>query len=157
LAFTISTSGDAGLLDAFSLQDVPETDGRTSLNSRQYPVIAAILSQVSKQINGGGVIPTSSIDQTVNNIAKALVNLTTTTPMISKGDLVARLAGDASVTGLGNKEARESVMRALSGAGQTRTWNLTIDVIAQSGGYPPTATTAADLATKFIVEGEKRF
>ena len=31
-----------------------------------------------------------------------------------------------------------------------------IDVIAQSGRYPPTATTAADLP-KFIVEGEQRY
>ncbi len=31
-----------------------------------------------------------------------------------------------------------------------------IDVIAQSGRYPATATTAADLP-KFIVEGEQRY
>jgi len=31
-----------------------------------------------------------------------------------------------------------------------------IDVMAQSGHYPPTATTAADLPN-FIVEGEQRY
>ncbi|MCA1658742.1 MAG: hypothetical protein LC627_05540, partial [Verrucomicrobiaceae bacterium] len=36
---------------------------------------------------------------------------------------------------------------------QARTWNLMIDVIAQSGRYPPTATTLRD----FVVEGEKRY
>ena len=44
-------------------------------------------------------------------------------------------------------------MRALIDAGQTRTWNLMIDVIAQSGRYPQTAATLAD----FVVEGEKRY
>jgi hypothetical protein len=111
------------------------------------------MSQVSKAIAGTGIIPTSSTDTTVSNIANVLVKLTTTTPMISKGDLVARLAGDASVTGLGNKEAREAVMRALSDAGQTRTWNLMIDVIAQSGRYPASATNLS----QFVVEGEQRY
>ena len=73
--------------------------------------------------------------------------------MISKADLVARIAADASFTGLLNKEARECVMRALTDAGQTRTWNLMIDVIAQSGRYPPTASNLS----QFVVEGEKRY
>ena len=139
LAFTIANSGDAGLLDVFSLQEVSSAAGRISLNTRQYPVLAAVLSQVSKQLTGGGVIPTGSADQTVNNIARALVNITSTNPLISKGELVTKLTGDASVASLGNKEAREAVMRALSDAGQTRTWNLMIDLVAQSGRYPPSA------------------
>jgi hypothetical protein len=73
--------------------------------------------------------------------------------LISKGELVTRLAADASVTALGNKEPRECVVRAFSDACQTRTWNLMIDVIAQSGRYPPTATSLA----QFVVEGEKRY
>jgi hypothetical protein len=44
-------------------------------------------------------------------------------------------------------------VRALSDTTQTRTWVLMIDVIAQSGRYPPAAT---DLS-QFIVEGEKRY
>ncbi len=44
-------------------------------------------------------------------------------------------------------------MRALTDAGQTRTWNLMIDVIAQSGKYPPTANNLS----QFVVEGEKRY
>ena len=44
-------------------------------------------------------------------------------------------------------------MRAFSDACQTRTWNLLIDVVAQSGHYPPNASTLAG----FMVEGEKRY
>ena len=57
------------------------------------------------------------------------------------------------------KTQRESIARALGEADQTRTWNLLIDVIAQSGRYPPNVTAnpqAADLP-KFIVEGEQRY
>ena len=52
-------------------------------------------------------------------------------------------------------EQKESVARALAEMGQTRTWNLLIDVIAQSGKYKP---NAPDLTgSNFVVEGEKRY
>ncbi len=57
-------------------------------------------------------------------------------------------ASDAAI-----KRRRECVMRALVDSGNTRTWNLLVDVIAQTGVYPPTATAAADLA-KFVVQGQ---
>ena len=144
-----SRSGDAGLLDVFTLQEISMTAGKTALNTRQAPVLNAILSQVTKMISGGSALTGS----TVSNISAALVNFSSATPMINKSEIVTRLAADSSVTGLGNKEAREAVVRALCDATQTRTWNLMIDVIAQSGRYPPTAT---DLS-QFIVEGEKRY
>ena len=40
--------------------------------------------------------------------------------------------------------------------GQTRTWNLFIDVIVQTGKYAP-GTTDVTQANKFTVEGEKRY
>ena len=51
---------------------------------------------------------------------------------------------------------RESAIRPLVAAGQTRVWNLMIDVVAQAGQYPSSATAAADLP-KFVVQGERRF
>jgi hypothetical protein len=63
----------------------------------------------------------------------------------------------ASETGLGPtvpKTQRESIARALGEADQTRTWNLMIDVIAQSGRYPPNATS---FQNGFVVEGEQRY
>jgi hypothetical protein len=41
----------------------------------------------------------------------------------------------------------------LADVGQTRTWNLLIDVIAQAGRFSPTATALDN----FVVEGERRF
>ena len=51
------------------------------------------------------------------------------------------------------KTQRESIVRALSEVGQTRTWNLLIDVIAQSGNYPPGENNLAN----FVVQGEQHY
>jgi len=52
-------------------------------------------------------------------------------------------------------ETKKAVARALAEVGQTRTWNLVIDVIAQTGKYKP---NAPDLTgSNFVVEGEKRY
>ena len=53
-------------------------------------------------------------------------------------------------------EAKETIARALAEAGQARTWNLMIDVIAQTGRYAPGTASVTD-ANKFTVEGEKRY
>jgi hypothetical protein len=123
--------------------------GKTSLNTKQPSVLKAILSQATKGIAGTTTI--SSTD--LNNIVAALTNLTASQPMVNKAELVTRLSSDPSVTGLGNKEARECVLRAFSDAGQTRTWNLLIDLIAQSGRYPSKANSLAG----FVVEGEQHY
>jgi hypothetical protein len=149
LDFTTASSPDVGLLDVFTLHESANEAGKASFNTRQTPVLTAVLSQGTKRLTdptGATVITSAQRDAIVN----ALVALQ---PMVRKTDLLAGLAGNATVTGLGNKEARELVMRAFSDAGQTRTWNLLIDVIAQSGRYPPNASTLAG----FLVEGEQHY
>jgi hypothetical protein len=143
---------DAGLLDIFTLHEASMEAGKTSLNTRQTPVLTAILSGATKRLADG----TTAINSTQrNNIVTALVALQ---PMVRKTDFLTGpgLADNTTtgpVTGLGNKEARELVIRAFSDAGQTRTWNLMIDVVAQSGRYPPNASTLAG----FLVEGEQHY
>ncbi len=48
---------------------------------------------------------------------------------------------------------RDSAMRALVDSGTTRTWNLLIDLVAQSGRFPPKSTGFPN----FVVEGEKHY
>jgi Tfp pilus assembly protein PilX len=145
-----ANSADAGLLDVFTLHESSVEAGTTSLNTRQTPVLTAILSGTIKRLSDS----TTAITTTQrNNIVTALANLTANQAIVNKAELATRLASDASVSSLGNKEARECVMRAFSDAGQTRAWDLLIDVIAQSGRYPSTAT---DLA-QFMVDGEQRY
>jgi len=152
LDFTTAASADAGLLDVFTLHESANEAGKTSLNTRQKPILTAILSQATKRLTdptGTTVITSAQRDSIVN----ALFAITSAQPMIRKTDLLTQLAADPSVTSLGNKEARELVMRAFSDACQTRTWNLMIDVIAQSGRYPANASTLAG----FLVEGEQHY
>jgi hypothetical protein len=55
---------------------------------------------------------------------------------------------------------REAAIRALANTGQTRVWNLMIDLVAQTGRFPASdaglPATAASLAN-FYVEGEQRY
>jgi hypothetical protein len=150
LDFTTASSPDVGLLDVFTLRESANEGGKTSLNTRQKPILTAILSNATKSLTNTGTVITSAQRDAIVN---ALYNITSTQPMIRKTDLLTQLAADPSVTGLGNKEARELVMRAFSDATQTRTWNLMIDLIAQSGRYPPNASTLAG----FLVEGEQHY
>jgi hypothetical protein len=55
------------------------------------------------------------------------------------------------------KRYRESIVRALSASGQTRVWNLMIDLVAQTGRYPATAVNASSPLAQFIVEGEQHY
>ena len=148
-------SADAGLLDVFTLHECSMEAGKTSLNTKQSLVLKAILGQGTS----GGTITrlndsTTRITSTQRDaIVTALTNLTTSQSMVNKAELVTRFSNDPSVTGLGNKEARECVLRAFSDAGQTRTWNLLIDLIAQSGRYPPNANSLAG----FNVDGEVHY
>ena len=83
--------------------------------------------------------------------------------MLTRAD-VARLA-EAATNSLVSRgiwsspvpdEKKQSIARALAELGQARTWNLMIDVIAQTGNYAPGTPDLTD-PTKFIVQGEKRY
>jgi hypothetical protein len=76
---------------------------------------------------------------------------------VNRAGLATLIANVPDSTGLGPsqpKTQRESIARALGETAQTRTWNLLIDVIAQSGRYPPNATS---LTNGFVVSGEQRY
>ena len=146
LDFTTNGSTDAAVLDLFSYSSAPLSAGKVNLNTRNELVLEAIL---------GGAIQTQPIStiSTTNRetVAKAIVSATSAVPAANLQDL-ARLTGTAG-SSLGTEEGKEAISRALSESCQTRTWNLMIDVIAQSGTYPPVATNLAN----FIVTGERRY
>jgi hypothetical protein len=52
------------------------------------------------------------------------------------------------------KTQREAIARAFGETVQTRTWNLLIDMIAQTGRFKP---NAGSLQNDFVVEGEKHY
>ena len=59
---------------------------------------------------------------------------------------------------LTSESFREAPIRALAAAGQTRVWNLMIDLVAQTGRYPKgTSGFTSSRGENFIVEGEQRY
>ena len=83
--------------------------------------------------------------------AQGIVDETKLRPVLNRADVarLVRVGANAAWT----KEQKEAIARALAEMGQARTWNLMIDVIAQTGKCAPGETDFA----KFIVEGEKRY
>lgn len=65
--------------------------------------------------------------------------------LLSAGGGIFSSAADASI-----KRRRECVMRALADAGNTRTWNLLIDLVGQVGRYPAQSISLS----QFAVSGE---
>ena len=52
------------------------------------------------------------------------------------------------------KTQRESIARAFGEVVQTRTWNLLVDLVAQTGHFKP---NAGSLQNDFVVEGEQHY
>ena len=161
-----STSGDSGLLDLFSVTDSPNTvvAGRINLNTKNSTVLQAILSGTTA--NTGDTVNNTGVTSLGNpsGMASALSSFTLSSPLVNKDQLVTRFnpslgsgntvnAAFASSDEQNVKPYREGYIRALSDVGQTRTWNLLIDLVAQAGKYP---STAADLS-QFEVEGERHY
>ncbi len=169
--FCTANSGDAALLDLFCLNESPRpantavsTDpvpiaGRLNLNTQQRAVLKAVIK---------GVIKTEETNDTVadtdaDTLAGTLVALTSSSntlkgPLLNRAELVTKWIGDTAAIPATSQDSiikrrREAAIRALADVGNTRTWNLLIDMIAQSGRYPSNAASI----DQFNVAGEKRY
>jgi Tfp pilus assembly protein PilX len=152
LDFLTNNSADTGLLDLFCVNDNTNSSrlraGVVNLNSKQSSVLASLIARVLQKDDS----TSSEVSSTnANTIGANLASRTSGAPMTNRGDTVSDVASDSTL--LLTKTQHEAIIRAVSDGGQTRTWNLMIDLIAQSGRYPPTATALSD----FVVEGEKRY
>ncbi|MGI8955847.1 MAG: putative Ig domain-containing protein [Chthoniobacterales bacterium] len=165
LDFASSTSQDAAILDFFTYNTASRRAGTVNLNTRNGPVLAALIRGALLNDPGSENIPTNVVSPPgpppldALNAGQAIVRETTNNgPALTRRD-VTRLAAAvaAAVPALaGSDENKQTIARALAEAGQTRTWNLMIDVIAQTGKYAPGTADLAD-PTKFTVQGEKRY
>lgn len=183
--FNSPESGGASLLDLFCVADTtsigsPLVAGKVNLNTRQAPVLSAILAGAYKDETSPGSVAISPAE--ANNIASdtaiGLLKTTGTAPLMNVSELVGKwktgsptsvpidgtVAFDGMSKNMGTifgantssaniERFRESAIRALSSVGSTRVWNLMVDVIAQTGRYPAGTTDAK----KFVVEGEQRY
>lgn len=177
LDFFTPQSGDAALLDVFSVKDDATPDaivgGRLNLNTRQPRVLEALLRGTGRDPETAPApqpIPGSGEPA---DLARLLTQWTSSTatdrgPFTQLGDLVAGyssagyrsffltnptpFAGGASSEANVLQRFREAPIRALADVGEVRVWNLFIDLFAQTGRCPPSATSLAN----FQLEGETR-
>jgi len=98
--------------------------------------------------------------QTYTGFSGTQSPLTTGTIPSSPANLSSILYSDSASSGLPNnydsanvERYREATIRALSNTTTARVWNLMIDVIAQTGRFPSSASSLAN----FNVEGERRY
>lgn len=162
LDFFTSASHDKPMLDFFTYNTGTKRAGIVNLNTRNVPVLASIIRGALLHDLGSENPPTSLVSRTdALAAAQAIVAATTASngAAVNRGD-VARLAAAAvaAVSGTfgASDEAKQTIARALAEVGQTRTWNLLIDVIAQTGKYAPGTPDLTD-PLKFILQGEKRY
>jgi hypothetical protein len=171
LDFASATSNDSALLDFFSYNMAGNRAGIVNLNTRNAPVLASLIRGAWVQDPGDETLPppspvppTTLVSQAdADRAAQAIVQETTNTtaghgPVLTRAD-VARLAAAVAVAvpNLATPdEAKQTIARTLAEVGQARTWNLMIDVIAQTGKYAPGTPDLTD-PSKFIVQGEKRY
>jgi len=177
LDFWSAYSADSNLLDLFTLTDSDVVAGKVNLNTANAPVLATLLSGVQPAVEvpegtnnlantgtSNGVTTAGPLTGTdALNIAKKLVARTSgaSGPLKNPGDLVNEFATNTQYSNIGCfasnvKAQREAPLRAIVDSVTTRTWNLMIDVIAQTGRYAKGATASTPL-DQFIVEGERRY
>ena len=162
LDFFTENSADAALLDVFSVNESPVTGvtaGVLNPNTPHQPVLKAVLANAFK----------NELDASSNNAVSEAENIageikkTTTgspiTPIKNVSELATRITSSKTLTkafsdnGGEIKTRRESVVRALADVSNTRTWNLLVDLVMQSGRYATGATTV----DRFSVDGERRY
>ncbi len=160
LDFHSANSPDVMLLDLCTYNTAATRAGIVSLNTQNSGVLAAIIqgaiSDEAATTFVGQNDPESNKSRAAYNAATAIIadltNGTAVNPAIGRQDVSRLVAATGTAIG-SSEEAQETVARALAEVSQTRTWGLIIDVIAQSGRYPPAATSLS----QFVVEGEKRY
>jgi hypothetical protein len=156
--YAATVSADAPILDFFSYNSALVRSGIVSLNTRQPPVLAALLMGTLLTENG----PTTNTVPRFNAgvASQNIVNAAAVAPALSRADIV-RLAANTVTTSPFNatNETKSTIARALAENVQTRTWGLLIDIIAQSGHYSPNAEQgpSANPLANFVVDGEKRY
>lgn len=152
---------DAALLDLFTIDEMPAfRAGVINLNTASEAAIKALL--LGSEFDGIGDAQLS--DTEAATAAKALFEYLgsgkraklTSDPIIRSSADIARVVQALSASSQPldgwSKGKKEMLITSLAQAHNGRTWNLLIDIIAQSGRFPP----AAGNLQKFAVTGEKR-
>jgi Tfp pilus assembly protein PilX len=180
--FWSATSGDAGLLDLFSVSDEPAVvAGQVDISNAPPAVLKAILSGVAKSdalsiqmaaADTGTIVGTAGDGNYDMEMSFGIPS--GGTPLLNRSNLATSLgplisdpylhtvftfqATPFTYANYANKAYAEAPMRALVDVTNTRTWNVMIDLVAQTGMFAPNSpATSAALGTSFIVQGEHHY
>lgn len=134
-------------------------DSSLSLSAAETSsIVNAIRTRVESTSPGQG--PFFNISDLVGRWKKGRTFATTgTSSGCDATPLFDGIAADPALTGtlaediIARKRKASAAIRALAGSTQAGTWNLLIDIVAQTGRYPAGATVGLN---DFIVEGERR-
>lgn len=158
LDFFTPNSGDAALLDIFCLYEQGPKSvvaGKFNLNTRLLPILKSALVGSAKKSDGDLALS----DEEATKIASRILLTTSSSPLINPSDLAQKVAPSIEYTDFSQapedgaiKERREVIVRSLVDFGDTRMWNLLVDMVAQTGRFSGGGTTESD----FSVDGESR-
>ena len=157
LNFYQSNSADKAVLDFFAYNPVSSSyprAGIVNLNTRNEPVLASIIKSALLQDGTTNYVSQAAANSAAHDIVTE--TWTNNRPTLTRADVARLVSVLTNSTFTANEETKETIARALAELGQTRTWNLMVDVIAQTGRYSPDATNISQ-SNKFTVEGEKRY
>jgi hypothetical protein len=154
--FYSAASLDAPILDLFTYNNAPIRAGIVNLNTQAVAVVTAILTGTfqTEQNIGPAPSPSPVASPAAKTAATNIVNATTTQPALSRAEITRLSSVVTNAPFTASEETREIIARALAEVTQTRTWGLLIDLITQTGRYPP---GTSNLTQPFVVEGEKRY
>ena len=158
LNFSSQDSADGGLLDLFSVTETTNANraGVVDVNNAPAAVLTALLANAYRDPSAADGATLDAADAA--SIAAAIRHRVSSTdaphPLLNNvADLPLLITDIAASLPDTFKYKREAVTRSLADVMNTRTWNLMIDLIAQSGRYTSTARSLDD----FTVEGERRY
>lgn len=151
LDFSSAQSADSALLDLFSAMDEPPlAAGKLNPNQAAAPVLQAVLAGTFLDGPSGATLSSANAGTAASQLAVQF----SASPLRDASGLVSALAAASpSLSCFANKTEREAVIRALAPVSNPRTWNLMIDVIAQTGVFPPAAASL----DHFTVQSERRY
>jgi len=165
-------SPDRRLLDVFCIEDRATTTGKINPNLATQETLRALLRNTGDvpTTNGtpliSGTVPSTASNPVADMLATLNPITSSSNYILSNANIAQRLAdpsSPASPASLANtggylsyKTRAESFARALSSMTDTRSWQLMLDVVAQSGKIPPQDAALGNLGG-FVVDGQRRF
>lgn len=157
----VKPPADSALLDFFTIAETPAyRAGTINLNAASKAAILALLLKSDGDADPEGRLTDTEAETAASAVYQYLgsgkrVKATTDNIIASPADIarmVQSLSGSGQSLDGWAKAKKETLTSALAQAHNGRTWNLLIDVIAQSGKFPAQANSLQ----RFSVTGEKR-